>query len=432
MRLKFYAPAPQPTQYRTVDDFKEGEHPRANNGQFTSGGGAGGKQIYGGVTAPKKGTSAHNVWAFAALCEEKGQAVNTANVLAAAEAAGVILNKSNTQQTIPLFKKFQAGAKEAGAKPMEAPAEIKAAKPAAPKLENNAETFASISTGAGLKLEGTYSGITYYKNDAAKLKASYDPGMKTWQVKNPDGSIEIGSDINKLAEKLKVDPDQAKKAAAEASAKQAAEKAKNEAAAKKAAAELHSTLNAALYGHKAAVQGKHEFSSKGAANEKALAPALRNSINAYTGSTYKQINKAMRFAVDASQVDASTMAHVFNLQQAFRAVPPSTQDIKVGRKVGIEALKTMARDAGVAHLDDLSPGLVLRDSGIVSTSHSASVWSGNVKFDVNIPKGSKVIDLSESMNKGEQELLLPPGSGLKITSVKKLAEGFHITCEHVL
>jgi len=431
MRLKFYAPAPQPTQYRTVDDFKEGEHPRANNGQFTSGGGAGGKQIHGGVTAPKKGTSAHNVWAFAALCEEKGQAVNTANVLAAAEAAGVSLNKSNTQQTIPLFKKFQAGAKEAGAKPMEAPAEIKAAKPAAPKLENNAETFASISTGAGLKLEGTYGGVTYYKN-AEGVKASYMPGTKSWQLKKPDGTVKNGADINELAEALKVDPAKAAQEAQQKEAKQAAEKAKNEAAAKKAAAELHSTLNAALYGHKAAVKRPHEFSSKGAANEKALAPALQASLKAYTGSTYKQINSAMRFAVDASQVGPSTMAHVFNLQQAFRAVPPSTQDIKVGRKVGIEALKTMARDAGVAHLDDLSPGLVLRDSGIVSTSHSASVWSGNVKFDVNIPKGSKVIDLSESMNKGEEELLLPPGSGLKITSVKKLPEGFHITCEHVL
>ena len=56
----------------------------------------------------------------------------------------------------------------------------------------------------GLKLEGTYSGITYYKNDASKVKASYDPVNKTWQVKKPDGSIVKGSDINKLAEEMKV------------------------------------------------------------------------------------------------------------------------------------------------------------------------------------------------------------------------------------
>ena len=429
LRLKFRGGV-LPIRLTTRDDgeFKEGEHPRAGNGQFTSGGGAGGKQVHGGVTAPKKGSAAHNIWSYAALCEEQGKPVTAANVVASAEAAGVTLNKSNTSQTIPLYKKFQKSAKESGAAPV-APAPA----PAKPKLENNAETFVAVSIGAGLKKEGVYQGITYYKNDEG-LKVSYSETLKSYQIKKPDGSNEFGTDLNELAEKLKVDP---VKAAAESklkAAKQAAETAAQEAQAKAQAAAAHSTLNAALYGHKAAVKGTHQYSSKGAANEAALSSSLRASLSAYTGSSYKPINKAMRFATDASEVDAETMKNVFNLHQAFRAVPPTTHDIDVGRKVGIEALKTMARDAGINHLDDLQPGTVLRDTGIISTSHSKSVWSGDVKFDIHVPKGSKAIDLSETMNKGEQEMLLPPGSGLKIKSIKKsaLGAGYHITCEHVV
>lgn len=436
LRFKFWGQA-LPVRMLTADagEFKEGEHPRAGNGQFTSGAGAGGKQVFGGVTAPKKGTSAHNIWTYAAQCEEQGKPVNTANVLAAAEAAGVTLNKSNTGQTLPLYKKFQKGAKESGATGpvgVTAPAATQPAAPAPkPKLENNAETFATISEQAGLTKEGVYGGITYYKNGSTK--ASYDPSSKSWQIKKPDGSTEKGSDINDLAEKLKVDTAIAMELAKSATAKAEAAKTANEAAAKKATAAAHSTLNAALYGHKAAVQGSHQFSSKGAANETALSAPLRKSLNAYTGSYYKPINKAMRFAADASAVDHDVMNHIFNLQQAFRAVPPTTQDIQVGRKVGLEALKTMARDAGVQQLDELQPGQILRDTGVISTSHSKSVWSGAVQFNIRVPKGSKAIDLSETMNKGEQEMLLPPGSGLKITSIKKSpgGTGYLIDCEHV-
>ena len=429
LRLKFRGGV-LPIRLTTRDDgeFKEGEHPRAGNGQFTSGGGAGGKQVHGGVTAPKANSITHKIWSYGALCEEKGLKVTTANVVAEAAKAGVTLNPTTASIQLSNFKKFQSAAKASGAAPI-TPAP---AAPAKPKLENNAETFAAVSSGAGLEKEGSYGGITYYKN--SEVKASYDPILKTWQTKKADGTVKQGKELEILAEELKVDPAKAAEESKQVAAKQAAETAAQEAQAKAQAAAAHSTLNAALYGHKAAVKGTHQYSSKGAANEAALSSSLRASLSAYTGSSYKPINKAMRFATDASEVDAETMKNVFNLHQAFRAVPPTTHDIDVGRKVGIEALKTMARDAGINHLDDLQPGTVLRDTGIISTSHSKSVWSGDVKFDIHVPKGSKAIDLSETMNKKEQEMLLPPGSGLKIKSIKKsaLGAGYHITCEHVV
>lgn len=429
MRLKFFTPAPSSTQFRTADDFKESEHPRAANGQFGSGGGGTGKQHYGGVTAPKKGSSAHNIWAFAAMCEEKGLTVNTANVVAQAEAAGVQLNKSNTQQTLPLFKKYQAGAKAEGAKPMAAPTET-----AKPKMQPTAENFVKVSSESGLSLEGTYSGIMYYKNPEG-VKASFSGSTKSWQLKDPNGNVTKGTGMEELEKGLQVLTKQTAESKAANAAKQEAQKKEAAANALKLKAEQYNTLNAALYGHKAAVKGEHQYSSNGAANEKAFAPGIQKSLGAYTGSSYKQINHAMRFSTDYDGVDATTMRHILNLERAFKLAPPTTSEINVGRKVGMEALKTMAKDAGLHSLMDIQPGMELRDSGIISTSHSKGIWSGQVRFDVKVPPGSKAIDLSETINKGEQEMLLPPGSGFRVTKVThgdpNSGHAIHIECEHI-
>lgn len=433
-RFKFVGGA-LPLRSATADDFKESEHPRAQNGQFTSGGGAGGKQVFGGVTAPKKGTSAHNIWSFAAKCEEQGLPVNTANVMNAAASAGVTLNKSNTQQTLPLFKKFQAGAKAAGAEPMKAEP---APAPKAPvKLKNDATTFGSVASLGGLSLEGNYSGITYYKNDAG-TKASYDPSAGTWQLKQPDGTIKKGSDLNELAEAMKVDTANVANAAVQQAAKEAELKAKQAEAEAKAKADMHSTLNAALYAPTKAVTKKHNMSSKGAPTEEAFASGIQNSIKRYKGPHYKEINQAMRFDADYTNTGEQTMRDVLNLQRAFKLAPPTTKDNVVSRKIGIEGLKTMCKNAGINNLQDLQPGQVIRDEAVQSTSYSHNIWSGAVKFDITVPAGSKAIDISETINQGENELMLPPGGGYKITKVTQDATHHHggyysfiIECEHV-
>lgn len=440
IRLKFWGTPRSITQH-TRDDgsFKESEHPRAANGQFTSGGGASGKQIHGGVTVPKKGTVAHQIWVYSAMCEEQGIAVNAKNVSEMAKSKGAEINFSSIQQTMSPYKKYQAAAKEAGKGQMtaqgaqpEAP-KAEAPKPAPVQLKNDALTYNALAKEAGFTLEGNFSGLTYYIAENGKKKVSYDPNKGTWQLKEPDGTVTKGDDLNKLAEKLKVDPAATQKAAGEQPAKAAAEQAAKEAAEKAKKEAAHSTLNAALYGHKGAVKGEHKFTSKGAATEEAFAPAIRQSITAYRGSYYQSINKAMRFDADYSSTDPQTMRHVLHLQRAFKLAPPTTQDIQVGRKVQTEALKTMAKDAGLSSLKELAPGQVLRDEGVISTSHSAGVWSGSVKFDITVPKGSKAIDLSETINKAEAELMLPPGSGLKIKEVKHNHKGhdFYIICEHV-
>jgi len=52
---------------------------------------------------------------------------------------------------------------------------------------------------------------------------------------------------------------------------------------------------------------------------------------------------------------------------------------KTGRKAKLEALRTMAKHAGLNHLSELQAGNILCDDGIVSTSHSPEAWDGNVK-----------------------------------------------------
>ncbi|HJZ12900.1 MAG TPA: ADP-ribosyltransferase, partial [Acidobacteriota bacterium] len=200
------------------------------------------------------------------------------------------------------------------------------------------------------------------------------------------------------------------------------------------------TSTAKAYGDKIAEE-KFKFAESGIANETALPTKVKQSITAYKGSSYQEINHAMRFndSFDANTVSAQTMAHILNLQRAFSAVAPSQKDAVVGRKIGVEGLKAMAKDAGLGSLDDLKPGMVLREPGIVSTSHSPHVWSGNVRFEIKVPKGSRAIDISETIktNQGEQEVLLGPDSKLKISEVKKdhTAHGhkyqYHIVCELV-
>jgi len=241
-------------------------------------------------------------------------------------------------------------------------------------------------------------------------------------VKKADGEFVSGEDLGEFQEKLtKNIPKGAKKASTVATPPSIP-------------SGKISTKSASMYGRAmASNQEKFTFTSKGAATEKGFNPAIQASIKAYRGSTYTAINKAMRFDADFDDTPVHILRHVMHLERAFKIVPPTTADIWVGRKVQRNALEAMAKNAGIEHLEDIQPGAILRDPGVVSTSHKEGVWSGSVKFEIMVPAGTKAIDLSETINSGEAELMLPPESGLKIKEVLKNHKGhdFYFICEHV-
>lgn len=280
---------------------------------------------------------------------------------------------------------------------------------------------------AGYQKEGTYNGIDYYKANGKKI--SYKPETDTWLSMDGSGVKAQGEGLKTLLAHLKDNP----AGAATANTNTASPKPTPQ-----TASHSTTTATAKAYGHHIPAE-KFSYSKHGIADDKALPPRVKESITAYKGSSYKSINNALRFhdSFDPSEVSPTTMAHILNLQRAFAQVAPSKKTVTVGRKVDIEALKTMAKDAGLKDLSDLKAGMTLRDTGIVSTSHSASVWNGNVKFEIDLPKGSKAIDISETakLNQSEQEVLLPPNSKFVIKEVNtgEAAKGFtyHIKCEFI-
>lgn len=413
-------------------DFKEGDHPRAKNGQFGSGGS-------GAASAPKKTSSAKlgskkdalpNL--AKSLTEKNGKAPTPEQFHAAAVEAGFEIIPAQSVKYLKMYLNAQkaGGEKPAGAEKKEAPKvaeiqknhkELSQEKAKSVGYDTPAEFAAAASKQNGYASEGKYNGIDYFKSPNGD-KVSYKADSDTWAAISGGKLTAQGSGIESMSKHLE--------------ANKAKPAAKNTMAAAPVSAEHHSTATAKAYGDTISAE-KFSFAKSGIANEKALPAKVKESIVAYKGNSYHEINDAMRFneAFDPDKVSAKTMANILNLQRAFAAVAPSQKDAVVGRKFKINGLQAMAKDAGLASIDDLKPGMVLREPAIVSTSHSPDVWSGNVRFEIKLPKGSKAIDISEtiSLNKSEQEVLLGPDSKFKIHTVNKDHKGYkyHIVCELV-
>lgn len=412
-------------------NFKEGDHPRAKNGQFGSGGG--GASSSGGASASKSST--------AKLGSKKDALPKIAKEITAANngkpPTPEQFHKAVTEmgfdiipaQSVKYLKMYLKEQKSGGAEQPKPAEKTEAKKDHKVDSQEYAKQmgFASPSSAAasfvekaGYKSEGVYNQINYYKAPNGD-KVSYKPDSDSWAAISGGKVIAQGSGIQSL--NFYVGENAAKPAAP------------NTMAAAPVSAH-HETSTAKKYGDVIPAE-KFKFAKSGIANEKALPAKVQDSIKAYKGHHYSSINTAMRFndSFDPATVSATTMANILNLQRAFAAVAPSQKDAIVGRKIDIEGLQTMAKDAGLKSLDDLKPGMVLREPGIVSTSHSPDVWSGNVRFEIKLPKGSKAIDISETiaLNKSEQEVLLGPDSKLKISEVQKDHKGYkyHIVCELV-
>jgi len=432
--------------------FKESQHPRAKNGQFGSGGASGS----GGGSTQAKSPIGSKKDALPALAksmteaaggkpptpEEFHEKVTSLGVsiipaqsvkylkMYLSEKKKTDAEKSSMANAAATFAKFESEKPAAAAK--EAPKAkeyVKSGQEMSHEFAkgkgfaNPTAMIASDAEKAGYKPEGQYNGKFYHKS-ASGDKVSYDPAADTWITLSAGSVTAQGQGAESLSKYL-----------SENKAKPAAQ---GTMAAAPVSTSHASTATAKKYGDVIPAE-KFSFASSGIANETALPTKVKESIRAYKGSSYQTINNAMRFneSFDPDTVSSNTMAHILNLQRAFAAVAPSTKDVTVGRKITSDGLMAMAKDAGLASLTDLKAGMILREPGIVSTSHDQHVWSGDVKFEIKLPKGSKAIDISETvtLHQSEQEVLLGPDSKLKIHEVKQnhTSHGkqyaYHIVCE---
>lgn len=128
----------------------------------------------------------------------------------------------------------------------------------------------------------------------------------------------------------------------------------------------------------------------------------------YRFGMYDHINGEMRgngYAMNL--VRDKARAHIVKIKQAFQKVEPTTEDLVVHRSSDYP-FRSVVRDTGAALIRELPDQF--EDLGFVSTSYNSTrlpFGSRQNKLEIRIPKGTKVIKLSNENY--EAELLLPPG-----------------------
>lgn len=293
------------------------------------------------------------------------------------------------------------------------------------------QMITNAATSLGYPKEGTFNNIEYFKA-ASGHKLSYKPDTDTWQATGPNKEV-LAKGEGMLGAMAWLQHNKKEAAPASAGSPPFAHTQTATAAAQPST----STATAKSYGHKAIPETKQKYTSKGGATEQALPPKVQEAIRAYKGNNhYDAINEYMRFGEQASHdtISNERLAYIANLEKGFQQIAPTTKDMTVGRKIGLTALKAWAKDAGVSDLNDLKAGDMLMDPGIISTSHNTSMgWSGNVRCIIKVPKGTKAIDISETINQSENELMLAPRTRFRVTSVEKGKGGdaYHVNMEVV-
>ncbi len=229
----------------------------------------------------------------------------------------------------------------------------------------------------------------FMRPDGTKISVNHKTG--DWKIQGPAGTSK-GTGIGSLQQKVESLP-------------------KGGASAPAASAPTFATAPQA----KATPTGSFSVSTHGVPLPHALPSAVQSSLKAYTGSSYRPINDALRTGKNPG---STTGQHIAQIQKAFATVPPLKQEVKVGRKLKFPGLMEMCKLAGLDHPDQLQPGHVIVDKGFVSTSHS-DVWSGDVKMNIVLPPGAKAIHLKPISNyKHEDETLLPNNTKFKIKKVE--------------
>lgn len=158
----------------------------------------------------------------------------------------------------------------------------------------------------------------------------------------------------------------------------------------------------------------------------------RNSVMAYTGSSYSDYNRILRdsfsyYAKGEHEEAVNEMSNsyytkgVAAVASVFDEMKPLSTGLWVYRGTHLPS----------EAIEMLEEGKPFSDPAFLSTSVMSGISFGlsNAKFRIYLPKGSKVIPiLDNSQNDGEREVILPPMSVQKVIRIDKLgSENYFIT-----
>ena len=131
-------------------------------------------------------------------------------------------------------------------------------------------------------------------------------------------------------------------------------------------------------------------------------------VKSYTASGYGQINDSLRGGVPTSS--ALKLAN---------GIMKHGIELPVGQTIG-----RRHPNVGFSDWSTVKPGDVIAEKGILSTSVSEHMWSGNTHLVMAIGPGVKGLPVkSHSSNSGENEVLLAPNQKIMVTRIEKKPHG---------
>lgn len=131
-------------------------------------------------------------------------------------------------------------------------------------------------------------------------------------------------------------------------------------------------------------------------------PAEQKAISSYTGGGYEAMNKALRFGLHTPDEKIKALTDFID-----RCSLP--EEVVVSRRVSNEYASFLLQHA--------KQGQEFVEFGFASTSVNHNTWSGNVKFEVRLPKGTRAAGVqSLSSHPGEQEVIVQRGTVWRVLS----------------
>lgn len=158
--------------------------------------------------------------------------------------------------------------------------------------------------------------------------------------------------------------------------------------------------------------GKKKVWDKGAAQYDKMPPSYSDAVYSYTNGGYDDINAELRNGGNAK--------YALN---AANAVKKYSHELEPGTML---SRKYKIQGSSAAHAKNLqnAVGHVVKEKGLLSTSTNKNKWSGNVHCNITVGHGCKGLAVKKrSAHSGENEVILPAGQNMLITSVTRIKKG---------
>ena len=152
-------------------------------------------------------------------------------------------------------------------------------------------------------------------------------------------------------------------------------------------------------------------------------PDQYEAVRAYTGSTYKEMNKYLR---DGKMGTGESPYLEKLIRDCDKGV--GKQQIMENMLVWRKSSAALLNDLGLHYEGNPQAfvneamrrvGSVVRDKGFTSTSTKTDRWYGAVHYEIKVPKGSSAAYVNQiSKNRGEMEVVINRGTMYRITGAR--------------